>query len=412
MKTLALQEPGHPGEWPQALLEISAARQTGWRPLPFRQFILKIHGRCNLACDYCYVYRSADQTWRDQPIRMSRDTVVRTADRIAEHAQAHGLSDIAVVLHGGEPLLAGAEFLSFLSSTIRSAVPDDTNVDLCVHTNATLIDESVLGVLREHDVLVGVSLDGDPATHDAHRLHPGGRGSYGETAHGLDLLRAPAYRDLFAGVLCVVEPQSDPVATYEHLIGFDPPTMDFLLPHANWSNPPSRSVDGSAVPYGDWLVALFDRWYDSPRSETSIRLFEEIIRGVLGRPSRVESIGLAPARHIVVETDGTIEQIDALKSAYEGAAHTGLHVLRDPFDAALSLPQVAARQIGVAALAETCQRCDIRDVCGGGFYPHRYRHGSGFRNPSVYCDDLMVLIRHVHSRVQHDLAPVRIQASE
>ena len=35
------------------------------------------------------------------------------------------------------------------------------------------------------------------------------------------------------------------------------------------------------------------------------------------------------------------------------------------------------------------------EICGGGLYPHRYRHGEGFRNPSVYCDDLMRLITHV-----------------
>ncbi|MEU9838708.1 hypothetical protein AB0C69_05725, partial [Actinomadura sp. NPDC048032] len=35
--------------------------------LPFREFILKIHSRCNLACDYCYVYEMGDQSWRDQP---------------------------------------------------------------------------------------------------------------------------------------------------------------------------------------------------------------------------------------------------------------------------------------------------------------------------------------------------------
>src|SRR6266566_6361340 len=27
-----------------------------WTPHPFRQFILKIHGRCDLSCDYCYVF--------------------------------------------------------------------------------------------------------------------------------------------------------------------------------------------------------------------------------------------------------------------------------------------------------------------------------------------------------------------
>jgi uncharacterized protein len=36
------------------------------------------------------------------------DTVSRVAARIAEHDKAHELSRVEVVLHGGEPLLAGA----------------------------------------------------------------------------------------------------------------------------------------------------------------------------------------------------------------------------------------------------------------------------------------------------------------
>src|SRR5262249_15228527 len=88
--------------------ELSASpKSVCWRPPPIRQFVLKVHSRCNLACDYCYVYRMADQTWRDQPLAMSRETLRLAADRIAEHAARHRLSRVGVVLHGGEPLLAG-----------------------------------------------------------------------------------------------------------------------------------------------------------------------------------------------------------------------------------------------------------------------------------------------------------------
>lgn len=395
-----------PPEWPRDLLDMDALRGTGWTPQPFQQFVLKVHSRCNLACTYCYVYRSADQTWKIRPARMSRKTVVQTVERIAEHVQAHELRRIQIVLHGGEPLLAGSDLIAFLSSSAREAMVE-TKVDVQVHTNGTLLDEATLRVLHEYGVRVGVSFDGDPATHDAHRIHRNGRGSYAEVAQGLKLLRRPDHRHLFAGFLCVIDPRSDPVTTYERLLEHEPPTVDFLLPHANWSRPPARPSGSSSTPYGDWLVTVFDRWYSAPQRETSVRLFHEMMRGVLGRPTRLETIGLAPARLVVVETDGSIEQTDALKSAYEGAADTGLHVRRDPFDAALSLPQVAARQIGELALDDTCRQCDIRSVCGGGFYPHRYEQGSGFRNRSVYCRDLERLIRHVHARMVDDLAPVR-----
>jgi uncharacterized protein len=43
------------------------------------------------------------------------------------------------------------------------------------------------------------------------------------------------------------------------------------------------------------------------------------------------------------------------------------------------------------------------EICGGGLYPHRYRQGTGFRNPSVYCEDLLHLITHVSDRVIADI---------
>ena len=75
--------------------------------VPLRQFVLKVHSRCDLACDHCYVYQSADQSWRDRPMAISDETIAWTAQRIAEHAKAHQLPAVQVVLHGGEPLLAG-----------------------------------------------------------------------------------------------------------------------------------------------------------------------------------------------------------------------------------------------------------------------------------------------------------------
>ena len=58
---------------------------------------------------------------------------------------------------------------------------------------------------------------------------------------------------------------------------------------------------------------------------------------------------------------------------------------------------------GAAALAAECLDCPVMEICGGGLYPHRYRQGSGFRNPSVYCADLLQLITHVRDRVFEDL---------
>lgn len=393
------------GEWPFNL-DVSDLLATGWRPTPLRQFILKLHSRCNLACDYCYVYELADQTWRDQPRTMNGATIGRAAERIAEHAAAHDLRAVQIVLHGGEPLLGGAGYLDAAAARLRRI--EGPRVALTLQTNGTLLDSDILGVLDRHDIRVGVSLDGTGADHDRSRRLPSGAGSHGMVEAALLRLTAPAHRRLFAGLLCTVDLRSDPLETYEELLRFDPPTIDFLLPHGNWTSPPpARSDDARSTPYAGWLIPIFDRWYRSHEPATEVRLFRDIIDLLLGGHSSVETIGLAPTSVSVIETDGSWEQVDSLKSTYHGAAATGLDIWRHSVDTVLLQPALVARQIGAAALAPQCRRCPFADVCGGGHYPHRYRAGAGFRNPSVYCPDLFAFIDHVRKTIQADLGPLR-----
>jgi uncharacterized protein len=399
-------------EWP-ADLDVGELLGQGWRPTPFRQFVVKLHSRCNLACDYCYMYEMADQSWRGRPRSMAPAVVDHVATRIADHAHAHGLREVELILHGGEPLLAGPEAIRHTVTAVRAAAGPDVTVTAGVQTNGTLIDDEFLRLFDELAVRVAVSLDGDAAGHDLHRRHADGRGSHAEVRAGLERLTAPRHRHLFSGLLSTVELAGDPVATYEALLEFAPAGVDFLLPHGNWDTPPpGLRPDGTATPYGDWLVAVFDRWYAAPARETRIRLFGEIIRLLVGAPSRTEEVGLSPVAMAVVETDGSIEQVDTLKSAYEGATGTGHHVARDAFDALLLMPPIVARQIGERALAPICRSCEISRVCGGGLYPHRYRAGSGFRNPSIYCRDLIRLITHIRNTVAAEVAKLRTRLRE
>jgi uncharacterized protein len=384
-------------EWPDQGLDVARLRSQGWRPTPFRDLVLKVHQRCNLACDYCYVYTMADQSWRDRPMSMPRETWLATAARMREHADAHDLPDMRLVLHGGEPLLAGRDALARLIADFRAAFDGSgRHLDIQMQTNGMLLDDGLLELFRREGLRLGVSLDGAPAQNDLRRRTAAGRGSFAAVDRALRRLTGPRFGEVFAGLLCVADPAVDPIACYEALLAYSPPALDLLLPHANWSSPPGR-------PYADWLIAIFDRWYDTPRQTTRIRLFDDLLALVLGGSSRSEQVGLSPVAVVVVESDGAIEQVDSLKSAYEGAAATGLSIVDDPLDAALGHPGIVARQIGTAALSDTCRACPSHRICGGGHYAHRYRAGEGFRNPSVYCADMLKLIAHVSARAAADL---------
>ena len=387
-------------EWPKSL-DTEKLFADGWHPTPFRQFIIKIHSRCNLACHYCYMYELADQSWRTQPRTMSSGLVSVVAMRIAEHARAHNLDTVRIIFHGGEPLLGGVNLIIDALDKIRDAVDARVRVDAWVQTNGTLLDEEALDAIEAKSIRVGVSLDGDQENHNRNRQYANGKGSHEEVTQALrQLMKHPS---IYSGILCVVNLDADPIATYDSLLRFAPPMIDFLFPHANWSSPPSRRCDSTLAPYAEWLTAIFDRWYNAISQETRIRLFDEIIHLLLGGKSATEAVGLTPTSLIVIETDGSIEQSDTLKSAYEGAAATGLHIVRDSFDDALRLPQVIATQLGLSALSSECLACNMREICGGGLYAHRYRADNGFRNRSVYCPDLYALIMHIRTRLISDL---------
>lgn len=370
------------------------------RPVPFSEFVLKMNSRCNLDCDYCYLYQSVDP-WSTASSAMPEAVAAQTCQRIAEHAAHHHLSRVRVVFHGGEPLLSGVEPLARMVDRLRVALDPGPEITFTVQTNGVLLTEHRVEALRAAGIRIGISLDGGRTATDRHRRYADGRSSHDQVLRGLAALRR--YPDAYAGLLCVIDLDNPPAETYAALLDQSPPAIDFLLPHGNWTvPPPGRPADGSA-PYGEWLIEVFDRWYDAPRQETEVRLFQEIIAGLLGGASRSESVGLSPVGVIVVDTAGGLEQVDALRTTYPGATSTALNVFDHPFDAALAHEAIRDRQRGIEALSESCQACPVHRVCGGGYYPHRYRMHSGFRNPSVYCPDLFRLIEHISRRVRVDV---------
>lgn len=370
-----------------------------YNTMPFQQFVIKVHSRCDLACDHCYMYESVDQSWRAKPRVLALENAALIGERVADHARAHGLGSVKFVLHGGEPLLAGVRHLRSVIDALRRPLDGVAAVDLRIHTNAVQLDREFCDLFSSRDVSVGVSLDGDRVANDRHRRYADGRSSHSRVLGALALLRQPEYRHLYEGILCTVDILNDPLAVYEALKAEEPPRIDLLLPHATWDTPPPRPLDpesGLPLPtaYADWLLRIYERWTRDGKP-FGIRIFDSVTSMLAGGPSQTESLGLEPSDLLVIETDGSIEQVDSLKIAFEGAPATGLSVLDSDLNTASRHPGVASRRRGLDGLSAQCRACPVVNTCGGGFYPHRYRSGSGFGNPSVYCADLLRLIEYI-----------------
>ncbi|MGW3231384.1 FxsB family cyclophane-forming radical SAM/SPASM peptide maturase [Kitasatospora sp. NPDC001095] len=363
-------------------------------PLPLTQFVVKMHSRCDLACDHCYVYEHADSSWRSRPKVIADGILAKAAERIGEHAAAHRLPAVRVVLHGGEPLLAGPDRLRRAAEALRAALPPGCALDLRIHTNGVLLSRDFCALFAEQEIKVGISLDGDKAANDRHRRFADGRSSHPQVLRAVALLNEPEYRHLFVGLLCTMDVENDPAAVYRALAELRPPAVDFLLPHATWDEPPKRPAALGATPYADWLLTVHRLWETDGRP-FAVRTFESVHRTLRGFSSLTESLGLEPSDLAVLETDGTFEQADSLKTAYDGAPATGLNVFAHSLDDLARHPGIAARQSGLAGLSEACRACSVVRSCGGGLYAHRYRSddgGGSFDHPSVYCGDLMTFI--------------------
>ncbi len=354
-------------------------------PRPIHQFVLKVHSRCDLACDHCYVYEHRDHGWRDQPRRMTAPVARAAAGRIAEHAATHQLATVTVILHGGEPLLAGADGLRAILTELRTVIDPVARLELRMQSNGVQLTAPLCDLLAEFGVRVGISSDGDREANDRHRLGPDGRSAHDAITAALTLLREHPDPDLYAGILCTVDVANDPIQVYEAVRAARPRRVDFLLPHGTHDHPPPRLGE-----YGSWLLRIFHRWNADGRP-MRVRLFDSLLATGRAGASGTESVGLQPVDLAVIETNGRWEQADSLKTAFDGAAATGLNVFRNPVDEVAALPAIVARQQGLAGLCTTCRACPVVQQCGGGLYAHRYHAGS-FDHPSVYCADLLELI--------------------
>jgi uncharacterized protein len=241
-------------------------------------FLVKIASRCNLNCDYCYVYHHADQSWRRQPAVMSEGHREKLASRIGEYAQAMGLERLLVVFHGGEPLLAGPKRIAETARSIRGAAPPTTRVDFSIQTNGILLDDAALDHLASADIAVSLSLDGPRYAHDLHRLDHKGRESFEQVEAAL--LRLKQRPAVFAGVIAVIDPAVPPEDLFAFFAPHEPPNLDFLLPDANYLRPPPGRA-GRPDLYKDWLLRAFDLWFDKYPS-LPVRLFDSLLNSLAG----------------------------------------------------------------------------------------------------------------------------------
>ena len=330
------------------------------------------------------------------PRFMSPDTVRAVASSL-KRLYDYQKAPFAVVLHGGEPLLAPAAVLVELLEALASNLP--SSCARCIQTNGLLIDDAILDVCARTGTTLSVSLDGPKSVHDSFRVGFSHGGTFDAALAGINRIKLHAEASsLFTGVLCVIDPHSDPHEVYEFFKSIESPSIDFLFKDGNHSKLPQGKSRIDSTEYGSWLAAVWE-CYTKDRQPPRIRILDDLARLILGGDSTKEGCGQVSYGIAVIDTDGSITKNDTLKSIYDGADRfkTDWSIFTDELFDVASSHEFSQYLKVQSPTSEICKTCDLLKICGGGMPLTRWDDRNGLNNPSVYCSDHKLVIQRIQT---------------
>lgn len=126
---------------------------------------------CNLGCRYCFAGEGEYGCNSKKPKTISKEKYEKLIEYLLENYK-EGIDTIS--FFGGEPLIDYKnikEVISFIEKSFR-----DKNLEiprLCLSTNSVLLTDEVMDFCQEHNVELGLSLDGPKALNDIGRRTKG-----------------------------------------------------------------------------------------------------------------------------------------------------------------------------------------------------------------------------------------------
>ncbi len=353
-------------------------------------FVVKIAARCNINCDYCYVFKHIDQSYKKQPRLLNKTHFTTIAQRFNEYLSSHEVETLRVCLHGGEPLLGGIDYLE--KFFIALSQYNENKIRFVIQTNGVLLTKEFLDLFQKYQVGVSLSLDGPPSANDKHRLDYRGRSTYDKVYQALTLLNTE-YRELFLGIISVIDPTNDPCEIIDFFAALNPPSYDLLFPDANHLVPPPGRAIKPTI-YEEWIKQALHHWY-TQHPQLPLRMFMNICDALAGHQTESEFFGNGDISYLIIETDGSYHFSDLLKATYEGASKIGLHVDTSSIEEVLNTSMIQGYQakLQIENKCDTCLSCPELKICGSGQIAHRYG-SNGFNNPTIYCREMLSMIRH------------------
>ena len=336
------------------------------QPPPAFHIMVKPRGAiCNLDCQYCF-YLKKENLYPKSSFRMS-DEVLENYTR--QYIEAQQVPEVVFAWQGGEPTLMGLDFFRKAVAFQEKYKKPGMRVQNALQTNGTLLNEEWCQFFHDHHFLIGISLDGPRALHDAYRVDKGGNPTFDRVMRAVELMKAHGVE--FNVLACVnAVTAREPLAVYRFFRDEVGAKFIQFIPIVERQNSTGfqegelvteRSVTGRA--YGRFLNAIFDEWVRHDVAQVYVQIFDVALAAWAG---------YRPGLCIFEETCG-----QALAIEHNGDLYSCDHYVEPGYRLGNMMERPLADLVGSEAqqkfgrdkrdsLPRYCRECPVRFVCNGG----------------------------------------------
>jgi uncharacterized protein len=338
---------------------------------------------CNIECTYCYLPNRRDRS------TMSPETLDATFQRVFESGWS--ASHLTVIWHAGEPLVLPVAYYREAFDRIERRRPPEICLRHSIQTNGMLITPEWCELFRDHDVGIGVSVDGPRHLHDMHRLTRSGQGTFDRTMAGIRLLRAQGVPFHVITVLAASS-LDDPDELVDFYLSEGIGQVCFNVEESEGDH---RSGLFATADLRCRFSGFLDRFWRQARQSGRFDFIREI-DAMLPRVLRPEEAlmtnpQVAPFGMLNVACNGDVssfspELLGLRSTEYDdfiiGNVHT--HTLAEM----AASPSMQRMTRDIALGVETCRReCEYFSVCGGGAPINKLTENGSFTSGRThYCE--------------------------
>lgn len=329
---------------------------------------------CNLDCQYCF-FLAKEQLYPGSKFRMADDLLETYIQQLLD---AHRTPEVTVAWQGGEPTLMGLDFFRRAIDLVEKYKKPGQIVSHTLQTNGTKLDDEWGRFFKQHNFLIGLSVDGPQHLHNAYRVDKRGQGTFARVMQGWKTLQK---NKVDFNILCTVNAVNGdyPLEVYRFFrdklkarhIQFIPIVERINEDGSTFVQAGNRVTERSVKPeqFGRFLITVFDEWVRRDVGTVFVQHFDAAL---------ANWVGVSPGVCIFAKTCG-----QALALEHNGDLYCCDHFVEPDYklgniQETPMLELVASekqRQFGQAKsddLPQYCRQCEVRFACNGGCPKNRF----------------------------------------